>query len=84
MKRMPRAMARVAREVTGIPTTPNMWVTPRWDRDFATRVLPSIDGGVAAESSAIPFLFDCSTCFSQFLIVLSLSYKGFRFVTIVI
>lgn len=58
MKRMPRDMARVARDVTGIPTTPNMCVTPRWDRDLATRALPSIDdGGVAAESSAILFLF---------------------------
>ncbi|MFS7955773.1 hypothetical protein Hanom_Chr07g00646531 [Helianthus anomalus] len=42
MNRMPRVTARVANEVTGIPTTPNMCVTPARARALATRRLQSI------------------------------------------
>ncbi|GJU62901.1 hypothetical protein Tco_1244736 [Tanacetum coccineum] len=40
---MPRATARVAKEVTGIPTTPNMCAMPPRERDLATSWLQSID-----------------------------------------
>uniref|UniRef100_A0A2N9J6X9 Uncharacterized protein n=1 Tax=Fagus sylvatica TaxID=28930 RepID=A0A2N9J6X9_FAGSY len=58
MKRIPRDTARLAKEVTGIPTTPNMWSTPKWARDLAARRFPSmlsLDhslGGILNEAKA--------------------------------
>jgi len=43
MNRIPRVTARVAKEVTGIPTTPNMRSTPARARALATRRLQSIE-----------------------------------------
>lgn len=42
MKRIPRDTARLANEVTGIPTTPNMCSTPKWARDLAANRFPSM------------------------------------------
>ena len=38
---MPIDTARLANEVTGMPTTPNMWVMPAAAKDLAARRLPS-------------------------------------------
>lgn len=51
MNRIPAAMARLAKDVTGIPTTPNIRSMPARARVLATRWLQSIRADWSPDSA---------------------------------